>query len=93
MRSLSMIPVEEPYEARQNAGEIVMNGLVGRNLEVFEVRVLKQDSGERVFSYWVNNIPVPAEVYRDCMSTAIADRFDPTLHVEQVVDSGSTTSS
>lgn len=83
-----MIPVEEPYENRQSAGEIVMNALVGPHLEVFEIRLLGD-----VYSYWVNNISVPPDVYRDSMNTALVDRFNPEEHQDQLVVSGNTEAS
>jgi hypothetical protein len=54
------------------AGVIVMNGLVGNCLEMFEIRL-----HEGTFHYWVRNVEVPVETYRDALVLANLDRFDP----------------
>ncbi len=53
-------------------GVIVMNGLVGNCMEMFEIRYLGG-----TFHYWVRDLEVPLETYRDALQLASMDRFDP----------------
>ena len=54
------------------AGVIVMNGLIGNCMEMFEIRL-----HEGAYHYWVRAIEVPVDVYRDAFELATRDRYDP----------------
>lgn len=53
-------------------GVIVMNGLIGNCAEMFEIRI-----HEGSYHYWVREIEVPPEVYRDAFELATRDRYIP----------------
>ena len=54
------------------AGTIVMNGLVGNCLELFEIRIQDGD-----YHYWVGELEVTREAYLDSLDLAVKDRFEP----------------
>lgn len=53
-------------------GVIVMNGLIGNCAEMFEIRVC-----EGRYHYWVRDVEVTPEVYRDAFELATRDRYEP----------------
>lgn len=64
---MTKIDVEDAH-----AGTIVMNGLVGNCMEMFEIRVV-----DSRYHYWVRDLEVPLQVYRDALELATRDRYDP----------------
>ncbi len=65
--TLTKINVEDA-----TAGVIIMNGLIGNCMEMFEITV-----HEGSYHYWVREVEVPVEIYRDALELARLDRYEP----------------